>query len=203
MLAVYPNAIICMTSHNARQVTRHLQDPGQRGGRAVSSGTRRRRLMEWMRGASGPVPGSDLARHFRREPAMPGAGRGHSARGRRGDSFHAARLSAAERASAAHRAMIACQHAPERTEEELQHSGGSRRARSRRGGRTSAVRRVARRADDRVARRRAGFSATWRGTKATLLSSLTRGVHLHTVEAQQAGDDRARQGATPASAGSC
>ena len=81
--------------------------------------------------------------------------------------------------------MIACQHTPERTEEELQifvdngvrvldviveHSlYGEMRG--------SLM--IESRADVQ------DFVARWRSTKASLLSSLTRGVHLHTVEASR------------------
>jgi len=143
-------------------------------------------MMEWMRGRSGPVPGTDLARHFRvsRQCVVQDVA---ILRAERNDILSTPRgyRLPAKPARDAHRAVIACQHAPERTEEELQifvdngvrvldviveHSlYGEMRG--------SLM--IESRADVQ------DFVARWRSTKASLLSSLTRGVHLHTVEASR------------------
>src|SRR4029077_16757233 len=114
---------LSMTSHNARQVTRQPQDPGKRGanGRAVSSGTRRRRMLEWMRGRNGPVPGTELARHFRvsRQCVVQDIAILRAERNEILSTPQGYRLQA-KQAPDGHRAIVACQHGPERTEEELQ-----------------------------------------------------------------------------------
>src|ERR1700685_66591 len=81
---------------------------------------RRRRLMEWMRTQSRPVPGSALARHFHvsRQCLVQDVAILRAA----GEEILSApqgyRLPGAQ--ASAHRAILACKHAPERTEEELQ-----------------------------------------------------------------------------------
>lgn len=138
-----------------------------------------------MRTHSGPVPGAELARRLRvsrqclvQDVAMLRASGEEIISTPQGYRMPGARV-------AAHRAILACQHPPERTEEELQilvdhgvrvldvvvehplygELRGSLMLESRRD------------VDD--------FLRRWRRKQATLLSSLTRGVHLHTVEARR------------------
>ncbi|MGO9588686.1 MAG: transcription repressor NadR [Candidatus Acidiferrales bacterium] len=146
---------------------------------------RRRQIVEWLRAHGGPVPGSEIARHFRvsrqclvQDVAILRA---------RGEEILATptgyRLPAAS--NRAHREILACKHPPERTEEELQilldhgvrildvivehplygELRGSLMLESR--------------ADLQ------DFLAHVRASHAALLSSLTDGVHLHTVEASR------------------
>jgi uncharacterized protein len=153
-------------------------------GRLASGGSRRRRILEWMRGRKGPVPGTELARHFRvsRQCVVQDIAILRAERNDILSTPQGYRLPA-KQAPDAHRAVIACQHGPERTEEELQifvdngvrvldviveHSlYGEMRG--------SLM--IESRADVQ------DFLRRWRNTKASLLSSLTGGVHLHTVEA--------------------
>lgn len=159
--------------------------PGARSNGRAGSSARRRRLMAWMRSKKGPLPGNELARHFHvsrqclvQDVAMLRAGGAEIISTPQGY-----RLPRGQ--SAAHRAVIACKHPPERTEEELQ----------------ILVDHGVRVIDVIVEHPLYGelrgalmlesrndieeFSRRWRGTKATLLSSLTRGVHLHTIEASK------------------
>ena len=159
---------------------------GGANGRPASGGTRRRRILEWMRGRSGPVPGTELARHFRvsRQCVVQDIAILRAERNDILSTPQGYRLPA-KQAPDAHRAVVACQHGPERTEEELnifvdngvrvldvivEHAlyGEMRGALM-----------IESRADVQ------DFLRRWRGTKASLLSSLTRGVHLHTVEASK------------------
>jgi uncharacterized protein len=157
----------------------------QRNAGARKSTDRQRRLMQWMRAKGRPIHGDELARQFRvsrqclvQDVAILRA---------RGEEILSTpqgyRLPSAQ--PAAHRAVIACQHAPERTEEELnvlvdhgvrvldvivEHPlYGELRGALMIESRTDV----------------GDFLLRWRGTKANLLSSLTRGVHLHTVEASK------------------
>lgn len=145
-------------------------------------------MLEWLRGRNGPVPGTELARHFRvsrqcvvQDIAILRAERNDILSTPQGYRLPGKRVPEGQRA------VIACQHGPERTEEELQilvdngvkvldvivehalygEMRGSLMIESR--------------ADLQ------DFLRQWRGTKANLLSSLTRGVHLHTVEASKPG----------------
>ena len=146
---------------------------------------RRRRLMECLRARRRPVAGSELARQFHvsrqclvQDVAILRA---------RGEEILSTpqgyRLPSPQ--AAAHRAIIACQHGPERTQEELnilvdhgvkvidvlvEHPLYGEL----RGGLM-----IESRADV------ADFIRRWRKAKAALLSSLTGGVHLHTVEASR------------------
>jgi transcriptional regulator of NAD metabolism len=148
--------------------------------------TRRRRILEWMRGRTGPVPGTDLARHFRvsRQCVVQDIAILRAERNDILSTPQGYRLPEKQRPDA-HRAVIACQHGPERTEEELQilvdhgvrildviveHALYGEM----RGSLT-----IESRADVQ------DFVRRWKSTKASLLSSLTRGVHLHTVEASK------------------
>lgn len=154
--------------------------------RAGKSAARRRRLVEWMRAKARPVPGNDLARHFGisrqclvQDVAILRAGGTGILSTPQG--YHLP----GEPADGACRAILACKHPPGRTEEELnilvdhgvkvldvlvEHPlyGELRGALM-----------ISSRADV------ADFMRRWRRGKASLLSSLTRGVHLHTVEASK------------------
>lgn len=94
---------------------------------------------------------------------------------------------AVKHAAHTQRAVIACQHTPERTEEELQIlvDNGVRIldviVEHALYGEMRGSLMIESRADLQ------DFMRQWRSTKANLLSSLTRGVHLHTVEASKPG----------------
>jgi transcriptional regulator of NAD metabolism len=150
-----------------------------------SADKRRRRIFAWMRAHGAPILGGELARRFHvsrqclvQDIAILRAGGEEilaTPQGYRlpGGSIHA------------HRAILACKHAPERTEEELQilvdhgvkildvivehplygELRGSLMIESR--------------ADVQ------DFLARVRTSHAALLSSLTDGVHLHTIEASR------------------
>lgn len=143
-------------------------------------------MLEWMGARQGPVPGTELARHFRvsRQCVVQDIAILRAERNDIISTPQGYRLPP-KQASDAHRAVIACQHGPERTEEELnvfvdngvrvldvvvEHAlyGEMRGALT-----------IESRADVQ------DFLRRWRSTKASLLSSLTRGVHLHTVEASK------------------
>jgi uncharacterized protein len=159
---------------------------GGANARIAPAATRRRRILEWMRGRTGPVPGTDLARHFRvsRQCVVQDIAILRAERNDILSTPQGYRLPEKQRPDA-HRAVIACQHGPERTEEELQilvdhgvrildviveHALYGEM----RGSLT-----IESRVDVQ------DFLRRWKSTKASLLSSLTRGVHLHTVEASK------------------
>jgi transcriptional regulator of NAD metabolism len=150
-----------------------------------SAADRRRQIVEWLRARGGPISGGEIAKHLRvsrqclvQDVAILRAS---------GEEILATptgyRLPA--ESNRAHRAILACKHAPEQTEEELQilldHGvrildvivehplygdiRGSLMLESR--------------ADLQ------DFLAHVRASHAALLSSLTGGVHLHTVEASR------------------
>jgi uncharacterized protein len=150
-----------------------------------SGAVRRRRMFEWMRVHRAPVPGDELARRFGvsrqcvvQDVAILRAGGKEILGTPRGYRLP-------ETAARSHRAVLACCHAPERTEEELQilvdngvkvldvivehplygELRGSLMIESR--------------ADVQ------DFLRQVRTSGAALLSSLTGGVHLHTVEASR------------------
>jgi len=154
--------------------------------RADGGVTRRRRILEKLRPHDGPIPAGELAREFRvsrqclvQDVAILRASGAEILATPRGYQLPGL----ARRP--AHRAVLACRHKPEETEEELlilvdlgvrvldvvvEHQlygelRGSLLLESR--------------ADVQE------FVGRWRDSKATLLSSLTRGVHLHTVEANR------------------
>jgi uncharacterized protein len=153
------------------------------GARLDSAGKRRRRIVEWMRHQGVPIRGGELARHFHvsrqclvQDVAILRAS---------GEQIVATPRGYRLPEGSPHRAIIACRHAPERTEEELQilvdhgvkildvivehplygELRGSLMLESR--------------ADVQ------DFLAQVRASHAALLSSLTGGVHLHTVEASR------------------
>jgi transcriptional regulator of NAD metabolism len=153
--------------------------------RQESAGRRRRRILEWMRTHRSPVHGGDLARHFRvsrqclvQDVALLRAG-GHEILG----TPRGYRLPDA--APRAFKAILACKHEPERTEEELniladhgvkildvivEHPLY---------GEIRGSLMIESRADVQ------DFLKKARSSHASLLSSLTGGVHLHTVEASR------------------
>ncbi|HXA77325.1 MAG TPA: transcription repressor NadR [Candidatus Acidoferrales bacterium] len=153
------------------------------GARLDSSDGRRGRIVAWMRTHGGPIRGGELARHFRvsrqslvQDIAILRAGGEDIVATPRGYRLP-------ESKEHGQRAILACRHAPERTEEELQilvdhgvkvldvivehplygELRGSLMIESR--------------ADLQDFLERASAS------HASLLSSLTGGVHLHTIEA--------------------
>lgn len=177
-----------MTSKDTSQVTRQRGRRGANGrgahGRNGASGRRRQRMLEWMRGRNGPVPGTELARHFRvsRQCVVQDIAILRAERNDILSTPQGYRLPAKQTPDA-HRAVIACQHGPERTEEELQIfvDNGVRVldviVEHALYGEMRGSLMIESRADVE------DFLRRWSETKASLLSSLTRGVHLHTVEA--------------------
>jgi len=151
--------------------------------RTSEGGTRRKKIESLLRARKAPVQGSHLAGQFRvsrqcivQDLAILRAAGAEIEATPRG-------YLVSPRAGRAVRAVLACRHRPERTEEELQilvdhgckvldvivehplygELRGSLMLESR--------------ADV------ADFCRKWRGSHAQLLSSLTGGVHLHTIEA--------------------
>lgn len=158
--------------------------PGTAGGvRLREAGQRRRRILDWIRSHRVPVRGGELARHFRvsrqcvvQDIAILRAGGENILATPRGYCLP-------QKAPRSKRAVIACRHRAERTEEELnifvdhgvkvldvavEHAlyGELRGALM-----------LESRADVQ------DFLGRLRATRAPLLSSLTGGIHLHTVEA--------------------
>jgi uncharacterized protein len=137
-----------------------------------------------MRAQEGPVHGDDLAKRFRvsRQCLVQDVAVLRAAGVEILSTPQGYRLP--QERAAAHRATLACRHTPERTEEELnllvdhgvrvldvvvEHALY---------GELRGSLMIESRADVQ------DFLARWRETKASLLSTLTRGVHLHTVEAR-------------------
>lgn len=156
--------------------------------RPASGGARRRRILGWMRAQSGPAPGTELARHFRvsRQCVVQDIAILRAEGNDILSTPQGYRLPV-KQASHTQRAVIACQHTPERTEEELQIlvDNGVRIldviVEHALYGEMRGSLMIESRADLQ------DFMRQWRSTKANLLSSLTRGVHLHTVEASKPG----------------
>jgi uncharacterized protein len=161
-----------------------------RDGASPASGNggaeRRRRFMNWMRTHSGPVHGDELARRFRvsRQCLVQDVAILRAAGEQIVSTPQGYRLPL-DTGTAAHRATLACKHTPDQTEHELnilvdhgvrildvivEHPlyGELRGALM-----------IESRADVQEFLRRV------RLTKASLLSTLTQGVHLHTVEASR------------------
>jgi transcriptional regulator of NAD metabolism len=161
--------------------SKHL-DPRSR---LDSGDDRRRRIVEWMRANRAPARGGELARRFQvsrqcvvQDMAILRASGKEVLATPRGYRLP-------EGPALTHQAILACRHEPERTEEELQilvdhgvkvldvivehpfygEIRGSLMIESR--------------ADVQ------DFLRKMRSSRATLLSSLTSGVHLHTVEASR------------------
>ncbi len=155
------------------------------GSRDAAGAKRRHRLMDWMREQSKPVPGSLLARHLRvsRQCLVQDIAILRAAGAEILSAPQGYRLPGAQ--SSAHRAVVACKHSPDRTEEELQVlvDHGVRvldvAVEHPLYGELRGALMIESRADVQ------DFLDKWRGEKATLLSSLTGGVHLHTVEAHK------------------
>jgi len=141
-----------------------------------------------MRAQSGPVPGTELARHFRvsRQCVVQDIAILRAEGNDILSTPQGYRLPA-KQAADTQRAVIACQHSPERTEEELQIlvDNGVRIldviVEHALYGEMRGSLMIESRADVQ------DFIRQWCGTKANLLSSLTHGVHLHTVEASKPG----------------
>ena len=158
---------------------------GVTNGGGGAGAERRRRLTEWMRAHAGPVHGDDLARRFRvsRQCLVQDVAILRAAGVEILSTPQGYRLPQGR--SSAHRATLACRHTPEQTEEELhilvdhgvrvldvvvEHALY---------GELRGSLMIESRADVQ------DFLRRWRRTKASLLSTLTRGVHLHTVEASR------------------
>jgi transcriptional regulator of NAD metabolism len=159
---------------------------GSDGRNGNAGAERRRRLTEWMRAQAGPVHGDDLARRFRvsRQCLVQDVAILRAAGIEILSTPQGYRLPEREKFSL-HRATLACRHTPEQTEEELnilvdhgvrvldvvvEHALY---------GELRGSLMIESRADVQ------DFLRRWKGTKASLLSSLTGGVHLHTVEASR------------------
>lgn len=151
--------------------------------RAEDAGERRSRIVEWMRAHEGPVCGGELAKHFHvsrqslvQDIAILRAGGEEIVATPRGYRLP---LEAAH----GHRAILACKHPPERTEEELHilvdHGVKVLDVKVEHPiyGELSGSLMIESRSDVE------DFLKLVRRSKAALLSSLTDGVHLHTVEA--------------------
>jgi uncharacterized protein len=150
-----------------------------------SGGERRRQILAWMRGHGVPIRGSELARRFRvsrqclvQDVAILRAGGQEIMATPRGYQIPKPK----ERT---YRAVLACRHKPERTEEELQTlvDCGVRVldviVEHPLYGELRGALMLESRADVQ------DFLGQVRASKATLLSALTGGVHLHTVEASR------------------
>src|SRR5579862_2418383 len=153
--------------------------------RTGTAAGRRQRIIAWMRSHGGPVRGGELAKRLRvsrqclvQDVAILRASGEEILATPQGYRLPKGPIRP-------HRALLACKHAPERTEEELQTFVDN-------GvkvldvivehplyGELRGALMIESRADV------GDFLLRWRGTKANLLSSLTRGVHLHTVEASK------------------
>jgi uncharacterized protein len=190
--AGWPCGIIDATADKTVKKTgkHEAENGGRNGGPARANGMagaeRRRRLTEWMRAHAGPVHGDDLARRFgvSRQCLVQDVAVLRAAGVEILSTPQGYRLPPQGK-STAHRATLACRHTPEQTEEELnilvdhgvrvldvvvEHALY---------GELRGSLMIESRADVQ------DFLARWRQTKASLLSSLTRGVHLHTVEARR------------------
>jgi transcriptional regulator of NAD metabolism len=171
-----------------KTVKRGIENGGRNGAGVNGTGgsERRRKLTQWMRAQPGPVHGDDLARQFRvsRQCLVQDVAVLRAAGVEILSTPQGYRLPVQGKPPA-HRATLACRHTPEQTEQELnilvdhgvrvldvvvEHPLYGEL----RGSLT-----IESRADVQ------DFLRRWRQTKASLLSSLTRGVHLHTVEASR------------------
>ncbi|HXX21005.1 MAG TPA: transcription repressor NadR [Candidatus Acidoferrum sp.] len=162
-----------------------MSEASRRNGTPDTGDERRQEIVAWMRSHGGPIRGGELAKHFgvSRQCLVQDVAILRAA----GEEIMATpqgyQLPKVD--THAHRAVLACRHAPERTEEELQvlvdhgvrildvivehplygELRGSLMLESR-----SDVQ---------------DFLDQVRSSRATLLSALTDGVHLHTVEASR------------------
>ncbi|MGH9560291.1 MAG: transcription repressor NadR, partial [Terracidiphilus sp.] len=146
---------------------------------------RRRRIVDWMRSHGGPLSGAELAKRLRvsrqclvQDIAILRAAGEEIVATPRGYRLP-------EAVTDRHRAVLACRHAPERTEEELQIlvDNGVRVldviVEHPLYGELRGSLMIESRADVQ------DFLKQVKASHATLLSSLTGGVHLHTVEASR------------------
>jgi hypothetical protein len=153
--------------------------------KGANSERRRRQIVEWMRSHGGPIAGAEMAKRLRvsrqclvQDIAILRAEGEEIVATPRGYRLPDA-------ASQSHRAVLACRHAPERTEEELnilvdhgvkildvivEHPLY---------GELRGSLMIESRADVQ------DFLKQVKATHASLLSSLTGGVHLHTVDASR------------------
>ncbi|MGH9715899.1 MAG: transcription repressor NadR [Candidatus Acidiferrales bacterium] len=162
-----------------------IEPPGVASAKMATSDRRRRQILDWMRSHGGPISGAEMAKRLRvsrqclvQDIAILRAAGEEIVATPRGYRLP-------EAANHAHRAVLACRHVPERTEEELQilvdHGVkildvivehplyGELRGSLMIESRTDVH----------------DFLKQVKATHASLLSSLTGGVHLHTVEASR------------------
>ena len=147
---------------------------------------RRRRIVERLRAEGGTIPAGKLAREFRvsRQCLVQDVAVLRASGQEIWATPRGYRLPGPPR-PAAHRAVLACRHAPQETEEELQIlvDHGVRVldvvVEHELYGELRGSLLLESRADVQE------FVRRWRATGASLLSSLTQGVHLHTVEANR------------------
>jgi uncharacterized protein len=157
--------------------------PAQAHGRPDAAEQRRRQIVEWMRTRRTPVQGSEIAAHFRvsRQCVVQDVAILRAAGNEILATPQGYRLP--EEATHSVRAVLACRHSPERTEEELQIlvDHGVRVldviVEHPLYGELRGSLMIASRADLQ------DFLEKVHDTRAMLLLSLTGGVHLHTVEA--------------------
>ncbi len=165
--------------------TRAIPSADARPSRLDSGDKRRRRILAWLGTQRGPAQGGELARHFRvsRQCVVQDIAILRAAGNEILATPQGYRLP--QQSSRAFRAILACRHAPERTEEELQIlvDHGVRildvLVEHPVYGELRGSLMIESRADLQ------DFLGNIRSTKAALLSSLTQGVHLHTVEASR------------------
>jgi transcriptional regulator of NAD metabolism len=170
-----------------KKTAKHGAGNGGHNGTGSGAGAeRRRKLTEWMRTQTGPVHGDDLARRFRvsRQCLVQDVAVLRAAGVEILSTPQGYRLPEQGKPPA-HRATLACRHTPEQTEQELnilvdhgvrvldvvvEHALY---------GELRGSLMIESRADVKE------FLRRWNQAKASLLSSLTRGVHLHTVESSR------------------
>jgi transcriptional regulator of NAD metabolism len=174
-----------MTRQNLKAPTERSQKMRAKVRREDSGDRRRREILGWMRDRDAPIQGSDLARRFRvsrqcvvQDIAILRAG---------GEEILATPMGyrLPRQSSKSFRSVIACRHNPEQTQEELEilvdhgvkildvvveHPIY---------GKLRGSLMIESRADLE------DFIERVQAKKATLLSSLTQGVHLHTLEASR------------------
>ncbi|MGA9885690.1 MAG: transcription repressor NadR [Candidatus Acidiferrales bacterium] len=162
-----------------------LRKRGASAGDKANSEQRRRSILEFIRTSSGPISGAELAKRLRvsrqclvQDIAILRAAGEEIVATPRGYRLP-------EAGNHAHRAVVACRHAPERTEEELQIlvDHGVRIldviVEHPLYGELRGSLMIESRADVQ------DFLTRVKATRASLLSSLTSGIHLHTVEASR------------------
>src|SRR5580700_7256185 len=158
---------------------------GPRGTRLDSAGRRRRDIVAWMRQHEAPIRGDELARHFRvsRQSVVLDVAILRAGGERIVGTPRGYRLP--DESPDLNRAILACRHAADQTEEELQilvDNGVKVRdviVEHPLYGELRGSLMIESRADIQ------DFLVRARASHAALLSSLTSGVHLHTVEASR------------------